>query len=275
MPPQKSGSVLAHLEALFQEVVRAVKSRKVDRQEETRFNAKGDRVKWFDLAADDAVCAYLDSHFPSPVRLLSEEGEPREFGSGKPDFTLVLDPVDGSDNFALGIGPCGTAAALIPADHPISVRTVQFALVGDLCTGTSWIAARGGGAHKNKTPLRTSPVQCIENAMVSCELNHFRVEAQLAALLRRTRGVRTFGCAAWALSNLAAGVLDAHLDLRARLTPENFLAPSLIIGEAGGMLTDPGGKPLPEIQSLTERYSILAAATPELHSALVESLKER
>ena len=72
---------------------------------------------------------------------------------------------------------------------------------------------------------------------------------------------------------VATGSLDAHLDLRGRLTPENILAPSLILTEAGGMVTDPEGKPIPEIQDLTERYSIIAAGTPELQAALVQRLK--
>ena len=109
--------------------------------------------------------------------------------------------------------------------------------------------------------------------MISCELNHFAAEAPLSGVLSRARGVRVLGCATRALSMVAAGALDAHLDLRGRLTPENFLGPSLILTEAGGSVTDPEGMPLPTIQCLTERYSILAAATPELHAALVQQLK--
>ncbi len=268
--------MLAHLEALFREVVRAVTSGEpAGRHEETRRNAKGDRVKWFDVAADQAACAYLQDRFPCPVELLSEEGARRRFGAGNPEFTMVLDPVDGSDNFALGAGPCGMAAALIPGGLPISVGTVQFALVGDLLTERTWVAERGCGALRNGAPLRTRPVARLEKAMISCELNHFAMEAQLAGLLSRAAGVRALGCSTWALSSLAAGALDAHLDLRGRLTPENFLAPSLIVTEAGGLITDPEGKALPPIRSLTERYSVLAAATPELHSALVDHLKKR
>ncbi len=99
------------------------------------------------------------------------------------------------------------------------------------------------------------------------------MDAELANVLARARGVRAFGCCTRALSMVADGTLDAHLDLRSRLTPENFLGPSLILTEAGGVITDPQGNPLPKIMSLTERYSILATATPELHTALVQELK--
>jgi myo-inositol-1(or 4)-monophosphatase len=265
--------ILADLEAIFQAISQTVRRRGGRLAGETTTNPKGDRVREFDLAADRAVCAYLSHRFPHPVLLLSEEGEPRRFGDGEPEFVMVLDPVDGSDNLARGIPLAGTAVALIPSGGPIAVGTVQYALVGDLFTGDRWVAERGQGAFRNGIRIRPSRVTKLEEATVSCELNHFAVEARLAGMLSRAQAVRTLGCATRALSMVADGSLDAHLDVRGRLTPENFLAPSLVVGEAGGLLTDPEGKAIPAIQSLTERYSIVAAATPELHAALISELK--
>ncbi len=265
--------ILADLEAIFQAISLAVRRRGGRLAGETTTNPKGDRVREFDLAADRAVCAYLSHRFPHPVLLLSEEGEPRRFGDGEPEFVMVLDPVDGSDNLARGIPLAGTAVALIPSGGPIAVGTVQYALVGDLFTGDRWVAERGQGAFRNGIRIRPTRVTKLEEATVSCELNHFAVEARLAGMLSRAQAVRTLGCATRALSMVADGSLDAHLDVRGRLTPENFLAPSLVVGEAGGLLTDPEGKAIPAIQSLTERYSIVAAATPELHAALISELK--
>ena len=265
--------ILADLEALFQAISRAVRPSGGHFAGEAATNPKGDRVREFDLAADRAACAYLSRRFPHPVLLLSEEGEPRRFGDGEPEFVIVLDPVDGSDNLARGIPLAGTAVALIPSGEPIATGTVRYALVGDLFTGGRWVAERGQGAFRNSVRIHSSPVTKLEEATVSCELNHFAVEARLAGILSRAQAARTLGCATRALSMIADGSLDAHLDVRGRLTPENFLAPSLIVGEAGGLLTDPEGKAIPAIRSLTERYSIVAAATPELHAALVNELR--
>ena len=264
--------IIEHLKTLFEEVRRAVSARRGNILAGTRVNAKGDQVWSFDLAAAKAVEDYLEICFPYPVRLLSEEGPPRTSGKGEPAFTMVLDPVDGSDNFARGIGLAGMAAALIPAGLPVAVHTVAYALVGDLFTGHTWLAVRDGGATRDGRPIQTSTVSQSAKAMISCELNHFAPPATLCGLLARARGVRALGCASRALTLLAEGALDAHLDLRGRLTPENFLAPALILTEAGGVLTDPAGQALPEIYSLTERYSILASATPALHTALIQQL---
>ena len=265
--------ILADLEAVFQAISQAVRRQNGHFVGETTTNPKGDRVREFDLAADRAVCAYLSHRFPHPVLLLSEEGEPRRFGDGEPEFVMVLDPVDGSDNLARGIPLAGIAVALIPSGEPIATGTVRYALVGDLFTGDRWVAERGQGAFRNGIRIRPTRVTKLEEATVSCELNHFAVEARLAGMLSRAQAVRTLGCATRALSMVADGSLDAHLDVRGRLTPENFLAPSLVVEEAGGLLTDPEGKAIPAIQSLTERYSIVAAATPELHAALISELK--
>ena len=109
--------------------------------------------------------------------------------------------------------------------------------------------------------------------MISCEMNHFVVRAPLADVLSRAAGVRAMGCATRGITLVADGSIDAHLDLRDRLTPENFLAPSLILTEAGGTISGPEGKPIPEITSLTQRSSIIASGSPELHTVLVQQLK--
>jgi len=266
-------SVLNHLESIFRSIQRAVASEDIGSTGKTTRNAKGDSVKWFDLAADEAASAYLKEHFPCPVVLLSEEGSPREFGNGQPEFTVVLDPVDGSDNFARGIAPVGMAVALIPYSCPISVETVQYALVGNLVTGQICTAEQGNGAFCNGNQIRTGSCNVLTSAMISCEMNHFAVRAPLASVLSRARGVRTFGCATQAITLVASGSIDAHLDLRDRLTPENFLAPSLILTEAGGSLSGPEGEPIPDITDLTQRFSIIASGSSELHAVLVQQLK--
>jgi myo-inositol-1(or 4)-monophosphatase len=266
--------LLTHLEALYRVVVQAVTAGNAAEWGQLGRNPKGDQVKWFDLAADQAVCTYLENQFPCPVKLLSEEGSPRTFGSGDPEWALVLDPVDGSENFSRGLAPAAVALALIPADLPVAVDTVEYALVGDLYRRHTWQAERGKGSLLNGTiPLRASPVTQLEQAMISCDLNQLNVPSFLAKVLARAKGVRAFGSATTVLARVADGSLDVHIDLRGRLTPENFLAPALIISEAGGRITDPDGDALPQIQSLTECYSILAAANPDLHAALIHALK--
>lgn len=268
----QSDLLLSHLEALYQAIVQAVTSGNAAEWGVLGQNAKGDQVKWFDLAADRAVCAYLEKHFPCPVELLSEEGEPRRFGRGEPEWTMVLDPVDGSENFSRGLMPTGTAIALIPAGQPVAVETVELALVGSLYHRQVWQAVRGKGAWRNGQPLRPSQITRLDQAIINCDLSRATTPPALAEVIAEARSVRSFGAATLILVGVADGSLEAHLDLRDRLTPENYLAPGLIIHEAGGRMTSPNGEALPPVRSLVEAYSVIVAANPELHAALVRRL---
>lgn len=264
--------ILTHLEALYQTIVQAVTTDSSAAWGELGQNAKGDQVKWFDLAADRAVCAYLEQQFPCPVTLLSEEGEPRSFGRGEPEWTMVLDPVDGSENFSRGLAPAGTALALIPAGLPVAVDTVEFALVGSLYRSQVWRAARGKGAWRDGHRLRPSATTRLAEAIINCDVTGATVQPALSEVLAQARSVRSFGATTITLVNVADGSLEAHLDLRGQLTAENFLAPGLIIREAGGMITGAHGESLPPLQSLTDCYSLIVAANPELHAILLQQL---
>ncbi|MBE7552178.1 MAG: hypothetical protein HS126_14000 [Anaerolineales bacterium] len=268
----QSDLLLSHLEALYRAVVEAVTKGNAAEWGALGQNAKGDQVKWFDLAADRAVCTYLEHHFPCPVELLSEEGEPRQFGQGKPEWTMILDPVDGSENFSRGLTPAGMAIALIPASQPVTVETVELALVGDLYHRHVWQAVRGRGAWQDGQPLQPSRVTRLEQAIINCDISGAVIQPALAEVLAEARSIRSLGAATLVLVHVADGSLEAHIDVRDQLTPENYLAPGLIIHEAGGLMTDPNGTALPPIQSLTESYSVIAAANPELHAVLRQRL---
>ena len=86
----------------------------------------------------------------------------------------------------------------------------------------------------------------------------------MGRLLRAARAVRTYGCASQAITLVATGALDVHVDVRRRLTAESFLAAALVLKEAGGCLVAGDGHPIRQLESLVALTSLVAAATPEL-----------
>ena len=94
-------------------------------------NAKGNDVKLLDLAANGAALAALRKLRFSVV-VDSEECVRREFGSGPPRHRVVLDPVDGSDNWAQGLPLSASSYALLPVDAPLHPDWVEAASVGPL-----------------------------------------------------------------------------------------------------------------------------------------------
>jgi myo-inositol-1(or 4)-monophosphatase len=236
-----------------------------------RRNPKGDVSQSFDLTAERCAQRFLRREAPHSL-LLSEESGALTLGQAPPELRFVLDPVDGSDNYARGLGLSAVCIAVLPVGEPLAVGKVEWGLVGDLERATPLLARRGRGAYRGLTPVRTSGVERIEEAFVSVELNHFAPPPVLGALMARARGVRCFGCASRALSLVATGALDAHIDIRSRVTPESFFAAALVVEEAGGCVLDPRGQPLRAAEDLTERFSVVAAATRKLADEIVEAL---
>ncbi len=234
-------------------------------------NAKGDDVKLFDLAANDAALDVL-REFQQPLIVDSEEGGRLEIGSGTPRHRLVLDPVDGSDNWARGLPLSALSCAVLPVDAPLHPDWVEAALVGPLDEDTPLIALKGSGAWRGNDQLETSKLCNITEAMISVELNHHSPSPGLARLMAAARGVRCYGCASRAISLVAEGVIDAHVDARGRLTAESYLAAARLLIEAGGRVVGLNGAPLAAPESLTGRVGLVAASSRELCDEIVEVL---
>ena len=234
-------------------------------------NAKGDDVKLFDLAANDAALDVLRK-LQLPVVVDSEESGRQEIGFGTPRHRLVLDPVDGSDNWERGLPLSALSCAVLPIDAPLHPDWVEAALVGQIEEETLLIAIKGSGAWRGQERLRTSDVRDIAGAMISVELNHHSPSPGLARLMAAATGVRCYGCASRALSLVATGATDAHVDARDRLTAESYLAAARLVIEAGGWVVGLDGAPLAAPESLTERISLVAASSRELCDEIVDVL---
>jgi fructose-1,6-bisphosphatase/inositol monophosphatase family enzyme len=131
---------------------------------------------------------------------------------------------------------------------------------------------RGEGSHHGADRLQTSEVREISDALISCELNHFAPTPQLSDLFAAARGVRSYGCASRAITLVARGAIDAHIDVRSRLTAESFLAAAAILHEAGGCARDAQGNPLGAFTNLRQRTTLVAAGTTKLAMEIVDAL---
>ena len=255
--------------ALHRVIRRAVL--KIGREGAGITNAKGDAVKVFDLAANDAALEFL-ARLSVPLRVESEEAEPLEFGVGTPRYRLVLDPVDGSDNWARGLPLSALACAVMPISAPLHPESVESAMVGPLDKLVPLVAEQGAGAWRGATRLITSGVRCIAGAVISVELNHFAPSRNLARLMADAQGVRSYGCASRAVSLVAAGAVDAHIDVRERLTPESYLAAARLLIEAGGCVVGLDGAPPSVAHGLTDGITLVAASSRALSAQIVARL---
>jgi myo-inositol-1(or 4)-monophosphatase len=263
-----------HLRAAFAEMREYLLGAGLVRREVLARNARGDLTRAFDAEAEARCIDYFRREVAAPVRIMTEERGEVRTGPGPAAWTLVVDPVDGSENFARGNEFTAVALALLPGDEAEArLDAVTHSLVGSVFTGTLWEAALGEGAWRGEEPLQPSTVTALASALVGTD--SFKDKAALArvqGLLHTVRDVRRFGSAATELALVASGGLDAYVDVRGTLSPENYMASYLLLREAGAVVSDPAGGPLAPVRSMTQGQGIVAACTPQLHAQILAAL---
>jgi myo-inositol-1(or 4)-monophosphatase len=263
-----------HLQAMFADVRQFLLTDGLKKLATVQTNARGDVTKEFDFLAEGRIIDYCAREISEPVRILTEERGEVRTRSGPARWTLIVDPVDGSENFARGNELSCVSLALLPGEELPRPEEVAVALVGRIFNGTIYEAEKGSGAWRNGEPIRPSTTNKLSDAMVTIDFN-FRGSpsvARLFPLLRSIKDARRFGSAAFELVAVASGGADAYVDVRDSLSPENYMAAYLIVAEAGGVISDRLGWPLAPIHSMTQGQSIVAAATQSLHAAILDIL---
>ncbi len=237
-------------------------------------SAAGEFEGRVDIAADTWLREWISDHFESGI-VQSEERKQSgalQFGTSGHGFHFVIDPIDGLDNFTRGLPPSAFSMALLPRLGPLSMDQVEYAFVGDTSGAGAFVAARGQGAFAERLRIHTSRVTCARDAIISREFTKLGGSPKLAKLHRICAGVRSFGCTAHALSMVAIGALDAHIDATNSRTPESLLAASLVVTEAGGHLCTLEGHAIGPFRSLQDRTTLIAAANQELAEDIVRVL---
>ena len=237
------------------------------RFEEARNNPrrKADRslVTDADLEADETVTRALEAAFPG-VPVLSEER-----ATALPDTAAawVLDPLDGTTNFALGLPMWGVLLAFLEDGQP-SVGVAYFPVMDEL-----FVAVRGQGATRNGAAIHTRGVDAAHETafalVCSRSLQRYR--------LNWPWKMRILGSAGYEWATVARGVALASL----QATPKvwDLAAPALIMTEAGGHWDVlQGESPFPlqaHVDYKNRDFPALAAATPALWHTLRENIAPR
>jgi len=221
----------------------------------------GDDTGALDEAAEAAVLAHFEGE---DVRIVSEE-----IGfKGEGRYTVLVDPIDGSQNAERGIPYFCLCVAVAEGD---TVDDVFFGYVYDFGADEEWYAIRGGGAFLDGKPLTGAPREFIE--MLSLEATRATLVGEsLEVLAPLTDRVRVMGAQALTYCHLAAGRTDAVVCLKPSRAVD-FAAAQLVVRERGFAIelfdTPPiGAAPL----DLTARSRVVAAGNEELCRQIVDAL---
>lgn len=214
-----------------------------------------------DLAADTLLKQRLMELLPE-AGWLSEETVDNPMRLLK-EYVWVVDPLDGTKEFVMGIPEFSVSVGLVQDGRP------QLAVIYNPATGELYTAAHKGGVHYNGNPARTSSRTALEGALVDASRSEWkRGEFEPFVDLVETKIV---GSIAYKLARVAAGQADATWS-RGPKNEWDICAGVLLVTEAGGACVDLDNKeiffnrPRPKVNGII-------ADNGALHEALYATLK--
>ena len=190
-----------------------------------------------DTAAERLILSRLRAAFPHH-RILAEEGGGAAWQEPGPPVWLV-DPLDGTNNFAHGFPHVAVSLALVAEGRPV------VGVIYDPLKDETFAAAVGRGAMLNGEPIHVSKVARLADGFLATGFPYDRRTApdnntaRLDHFLRRSLGVRRAGAASLDLAYVACGRFDGFWEIR--LKPWDVAAGVLLVREAGGRATDFAG----------------------------------
>jgi myo-inositol-1(or 4)-monophosphatase len=197
-----------------------------------------DLVTKIDFAADRKITSILRKRFPDH-RLLTEESEPYH---GSSAFRWIIDPLDGTSNYAHGLPICCVSIGL-EKDGKMILGGVYNPMNNEL-----FLAEKGKGATLNGKRIQVSrKAKLIDSLLVTGFPYDRQGKADyylqfLKVAIQEAQGLRRLGAAALDLSYVACGRFEAYWELN--IKPWDAAAGVLIAQEAGGKVTSLDGKPL-------------------------------
>ncbi len=191
-----------------------------------------DLVTETDKRAEKLITDFIKREFPSH-NILSEEGSGKK---GHSDYLWVIDPIDGTTNFAHGLPIFSVSIGVVKNDEIIA------GVVYDIMRNVIYSAEKGGGAFANGKKLRVSKNSDLRKSLLvtgfpyNVSENPNNVYEKFIAFLKNSRAVRRLGSAAIDCCYVAEGVFDGFWEVS--LNPWDICAGKLIIEEAGGKVTN-------------------------------------
>ena len=224
----------------------------MDRGEEIGMGADGSPTLLVDKLAEDIILRFVEER-DLPLNVLSEEAGFIDRGKKR---TLVIDPIDGTYNAAMGIPFYSVSLAV--ATH--SLRDVEMTLVQNLVTDDTYFAEKGKGAFLNGKRIHVRKYS-HPNSTFLCYMGKYSTSDTLE-LMRKARRSRSLGCASLEMCLIAEGKVDAYYlncEVKERaIRVVDIAASVLILWEAGGEVVDMNNRPLDMRLDLEDRRNYLA-----------------
>lgn len=222
----------------------------------------GDPFSEADTRAEETIRTHLSRAAPDYGFLGEETGLTP---GADPDHVWVVDPLDGTVNFLVGL--------------PIFAVNIALARRGEVIAGVTYVpmaremfwAEKGAGAFLNGKPIRVSSRATLGEAVISVGIpfqgkpRHEQFAHEMALLTPSVAAVRRLGAGAVDTAYVACGRFDAFWEQSVKAW--DMAAGAILVSEAGGVVTDTLGGPL-DLMGGT-----CLACTPQIHAQLLQALR--
>ncbi len=219
---------------------------------EIKLKGKSNIVTEVDLLCEKHILGFLSKEYPD-FKILSEETSSTTKLAG---YTWIIDPLDGTNNYAYGIPFFCVNVALAKDDE------VLLGLTFDPLRGELFWVEKGKGAYLNDSPIHVSRAESLGEALLGFDLGYNIERGRelldiIAKLYGQVHCVRLLGSASLGLAYVACGRVSIYI--HRWLYPWDIAPGLLLIREAGGIVTDWQDKPA-NVQSTQ-----LIASNPAIH----------
>jgi len=217
-----------------------------------------------DVESEQQIGRIIREAFPDDA-ILGEESHKDDTAA---DRLWIVDPIDGTNNFAHGVPHFSVSVGFLEQGEP-RVGVVYNPIRDEMFT-----AVRGEGAYLGGERIGVNEHESLDQVLVGVGFYYDRgrmMEATLEAIQElfghHIHGIRRFGTASLDLCQVACGMFGAFFEYE--LSPWDIAAGRLILTEAGGRITTALGQPLP-----LQKCSVLAS-NGKLHEAMLEIVRPR
>lgn len=188
-----------------------------------------DMVTEVDVACDQKIVKAIQKWFPDDAILSEEQG----YKEGTSAYTWIVDPLDGTTNFSIGLPIFAVSIARWQGETP------EFGVVYVPMLDELFVAQSGRGAYHNGQKIKASNKKHLAQSVLATGFPYDRATAannnseNIQKMIPLVKGIRRMGAAAYDLCLVGAGIFDGFWELR--LGKWDLAAAKLVILEAGGV----------------------------------------
>lgn len=224
-----------------------------------------DIVTLADQEVERLVRARLAAERPGDGFLGEESGA----GLSESGLTWVVDPIDGTVNYAYGLPNWAVSIAVVEGEPDPRTWRALAGVVYSPLTDELYSAAAALGATLNGNPIEVAPAVELAAALVGTGFGYLPEQREsdadlVRSLIADVRDIRRFGAASLDLCAVAAGRLNAYYERG--LNPWDHAAGALIATEAGALVTGASGEPATDELIVVGHPDVVAALLPKLRT---------